>query len=218
MFRLPTHLESFIPPPREQVPHTRPWRGTLVLPAPLSSNTSIQELSCTAAETEGDSSQVELWPLRFVVQVINQRPLLHEVQAWVKAHAPPMCMLMPDRLQDPDKQNQNQAAFEALASLLAENNLVAVAPWNLPDRLSGAGILLFPTRASRTLLVAAVFVHSSFPEFLNGLVNHSPRSSTVVPRHIPIPSPSHSQPLPNIATSQRHASSQSPTSSRSSRF
>lgn len=55
MFRLPTHLETFVPPPTEQVPQTRPWRGTLVLSSlsspPGSPHTVIY---CAAAETEGD--------------------------------------------------------------------------------------------------------------------------------------------------------------------
>lgn len=47
MFRLPTHLESFIPPPRDQVPTSRPWTGSLRLP-------SSSSVFCTAAETEGE--------------------------------------------------------------------------------------------------------------------------------------------------------------------
>lgn len=52
MFRLPTHLESFIPPPNTQVHHdNKPWRGVLYLP---SIQNAMQEVYCTAAETDGD--------------------------------------------------------------------------------------------------------------------------------------------------------------------
>lgn len=70
------------------------------------------------------SSHVELWPPHFDVQVIRQTPLLQEVQTWVRANAPPMCMFMPGRLIDGEAHKANQASFEALATMLAENNLV----------------------------------------------------------------------------------------------
>lgn len=55
MFRLPTHLEDFIPPPSHQSPVTPPWCGSLVLPmSSPSPRGSHQELQCTAAVTSGD--------------------------------------------------------------------------------------------------------------------------------------------------------------------
>ncbi|CAL1699808.1 unnamed protein product [Somion occarium] len=215
MFRLPTHLETFIPPPREQVPQTRPWRGTLILPTSGSPSSAPQELRCTAAETEGDN-QVDVWPTRFVVQTISQRPLLQEMQAWAKTNVPPICMFMPDRLSDQDTHRRNQANFETFATMLAENQFIAIAPWNLPDRLSGGGIIIFSTRASHSLLVGAVFLNSAFPDFLAGLVPPPARPTIGLPRALLYNNPSDRQTLPNIATSQRH--SQSPTSSRASRF
>lgn len=55
VFRLPTHLESFIPPPQEQVPQSRPWRGTLIISGlrTLDKGTN-QEMRVTAVETDGD--------------------------------------------------------------------------------------------------------------------------------------------------------------------
>ena len=55
MFRLPTHLESLVPPPREQVPQTRPWRGRIFTPASFPDPaTQSCEIRVTAAETEYD--------------------------------------------------------------------------------------------------------------------------------------------------------------------
>ena len=55
VFRLPTHLESFIPPPSEQVPLSRPWRGTFVVNmVDGTAKGAIQEIRVTAVETNGD--------------------------------------------------------------------------------------------------------------------------------------------------------------------
>lgn len=43
---------------------------------------------------------------------------------------------------------------------------IAVATWNESDRLPGAGIIIFPTTSSTGLLIGAVFLNSSFPEFI----------------------------------------------------
>ncbi|KAH8096892.1 hypothetical protein BXZ70DRAFT_895665 [Cristinia sonorae] len=200
MFRLPTHLETFVPPPTEQVPQTRPWRGTLVLSNPSSPPASSHTvIYCAAAETEGDN-QVQTWPPQFVIQILNHRPMLPQFQAWVKANAVPMCMFMPDRLADRDAHKRNIASFELLAKTLHDNQFVAVAPWNSSDRTSGGGLILYPTVTSTALLVGAIFLQNGFPDFLG--VN--PRSHV-----LPVPraqsySPSGSSATPNIATSQRH--------------
>ena len=55
MFRLPTHLETLVPPPTEQVPQTRPWRGSLILSSSSTQPGSPHNvIYCSAAETEGD--------------------------------------------------------------------------------------------------------------------------------------------------------------------
>lgn len=54
VFRLPTHLESLVPPPSEQVPQPRPWRGTFVLNTADGNHKGVQEISLTAVETDGD--------------------------------------------------------------------------------------------------------------------------------------------------------------------
>ena len=38
-------------------------------------------------------------------------------------------------------------------------------PWGAPDRLPGAGMILYPTPGSTTVLVGAVFLASQFPEW-----------------------------------------------------
>jgi hypothetical protein len=56
VFRLPTHLEPFIPPLSEQMPPARPWRGTLFVSqrSPDNMKTTNQELRVTAVETDGE--------------------------------------------------------------------------------------------------------------------------------------------------------------------
>ncbi|TCD65384.1 hypothetical protein EIP91_002748 [Steccherinum ochraceum] len=204
MFRLPTHLESFVPPPTEQVPQTRPWRGSFMLSSPssppVSSHTMIY---CSAAETEGDN-EVEKWPTQFLVQILTHRPLLQELQQWVKhSDAVPMCMFMPDRLPNIGAHRENLAAFQSLAKTLHDNQFIAIAPWNAPDRLSGGGLILYPTVTSQALLVGAVFLQTQFPDFL-GINSRSHVMVMPVPRGLSY-SPSGSAATPNIAASQRHA-------------
>lgn len=38
-------------------------------------------------------------------------------------------------------------------------------PWGAPDRLPGAGMILYPTPGSTTVLAGAVFLASQFPEW-----------------------------------------------------
>ncbi|KAI0087442.1 hypothetical protein BDY19DRAFT_893060 [Irpex rosettiformis] len=208
MFRLPTHLESFIPPPNLQVHHAgKPWRGILYIPLPQN---HIQEVYCTAAETDGDNSQTDLWPAVFYVQHISQRPLLREVHEWVKTHTPPMCMFMPDRLPNNTASKANEDTFKQFADHLMQTQSVAFAPWNVPDKIQGAGIILFPTGTSRNLLVGALFLQTNFPEFILN-ANLLPRSLPYSPGsgHTPYdPAP------PHIASSQRHY----PPSASSSRY
>jgi hypothetical protein len=57
VYRLPTQLESFVPPPSEQLQLSRPWRGTFVVNiANGTGNGTSQEVRVTAAETEGERS------------------------------------------------------------------------------------------------------------------------------------------------------------------
>ena len=52
--RLPTHLNSIIPPPAEQVQQRRPWQGTLTLTFMNTTQGACQDVFVTAAETDGE--------------------------------------------------------------------------------------------------------------------------------------------------------------------
>lgn len=52
--RLPTHLNSIIPPPAEQVQQRRPWQGTLTLTFMNTTQGACQDVFATAAETDGE--------------------------------------------------------------------------------------------------------------------------------------------------------------------
>lgn len=67
--------------------------------------------------------------------------------------------------------------------VLDYNGQIAIVRWNIPDRLSGAGIVLFPTMTSTASLAGAVFVNTNFPDFIMSI----PTTQT--------PSPSRIQPL-----------------------
>ncbi|KAI0760031.1 hypothetical protein C8Q74DRAFT_195908 [Fomes fomentarius] len=178
MFRLPTHLESLVPPPRDQVPQSQPWRGAILLPASSPHPAARpREIAVTAAEIENDNQQ-ETWPRHFQIQIIRQRGILREVQAWLAqvqlgGHLA-RCMLMPDRLQERAASRENHAIFESFAHQLLEEGMVAIAPWSVTDPTSSGGILLYPTTTTRALLVGVVFLGSGFPEFIQGSTSHSP--------------------------------------------
>lgn len=55
VFRIPSQLETFVPPPFTQRTHPAPWRGQLLVSGMRSSDRgSNQELHVTAVETDGD--------------------------------------------------------------------------------------------------------------------------------------------------------------------
>ncbi|KAH9010021.1 hypothetical protein EDB85DRAFT_1337380 [Lactarius pseudohatsudake] len=157
--RLPTHLDSFIPPPAEQVQPRRPWQGTLTLTFMNSTQGTYQDVFVTAAETDGES-RMDLWPRRFLVY-LNARPVAHDdIEAWTKRYTPPVCALMPDMLPDPTANALNQANFANLSHMLLENQMVALA-----QSPPGAGMMIYLTSSSVSLLVGAVFFIGPFPEF-----------------------------------------------------
>ncbi|KAI0764506.1 hypothetical protein BD413DRAFT_482264 [Trametes elegans] len=177
MFRLPTHLETLVPPPGGQVPQSQPWRGVFFLPASSPhASAHAREIRVTAAETENDNSQQELWPRQFQLQIIPRVGILREVHAWL-AQLPPgqlsRCMIMPDRLPDAAASEQNKASFEALARQLLDGGIVAVAPWSVTPPYTPGGLLLYPTTTTRALLVGIVFLNVGFPEFVVGPGLHS---------------------------------------------
>lgn len=162
-YRLPTNLESLIPPPAEQVQQRRPWQGVLTLTFMNAGQGALQEVYVTAAETDGES-RMDLWPRRFYVYLGAGRTPHNEVKGWVKRYAPPICALMPDKLPDPAANALNQANFANLSRMLLDNQILALSPWGL-DNLPGAGMMIYPTSSSSSLLVGAVFLSGPFPEF-----------------------------------------------------
>ncbi|KII84246.1 hypothetical protein PLICRDRAFT_118121 [Plicaturopsis crispa FD-325 SS-3] len=217
VFRLPTHLEAFIPPPSDQVPQSRrPWQGSLILPAsggPSQSHAVDKELRVTAVETDGDKcvssmlflharhSAVDLWPARFFVHMTHGRTPLRDMQAWVRRHKPPLCTFLPDRLRDPAETATNQAQFRSLSRMLFENQMVAIAPWSSPERLPGAGIIIYPAQNTTAILVGALFLSSSFPDFMSFSPHHTagPAYQTSPTTILPPPQQSHryQQPPPS---------------------
>ena len=63
-----------------------------------------------------------------MVQILNSKPLLPQLQTWIKDNAVPMCMFMPDRLTG-DAHARNLAAFESLAKTLHDNQFVRLVPY-----------------------------------------------------------------------------------------
>ncbi|OCH87611.1 hypothetical protein OBBRIDRAFT_735843 [Obba rivulosa] len=204
MFRLPTHLESLIPPPSEQVPQPRPWRGIFVIPG-AHQGTPAQELYVTAAETEGDS-KAEDWPSRFHVHVMEQRGSLQQIYDWAKRNSPPVCIFMPDRLPQQTNSQTNHAQFEAFAQYLLQNQFIAVASWG-GTTPRGAGIILYPTTTARAFLVGAIFLETRFPDFVTPLSPGPSRPMASARQLAPLGhNPDETAP-PNIASSLRYTQS-----------
>ena len=102
---------------------------------------------------------------------------------------------------------------------------IAIASWNEPERLPGAGIIIFPTTSSTGLLIGAVFLNSSFPDFIvssrpgtsaggaSGTGGGGGANQQHQPSSEPSPSsysPNSNQPLtpPNYPTTHRHYQAQ----------
>lgn len=124
------------------------------------------------------------WPSTFIVYMTRKPSTLYECQAWVKRHSPPICTFMPDRVQDANINAFNQKNFSSFSRVLLQNQMVsgqtrltsmtknnailqvAFAPWNVSDRLPGAGIVLYPTPNSSNLLFGAVLLSAPIPDFV----------------------------------------------------
>jgi hypothetical protein len=78
-YRLPTHLESLVPPPAEQVQQRRPWQGVLTLTFTNAGQGTFQDVYVTAAETDGErcvSNTNEVVPLGASTKLYqSNRPL-----------------------------------------------------------------------------------------------------------------------------------------------
>ncbi|KAJ7077189.1 hypothetical protein C8R44DRAFT_655193 [Mycena epipterygia] len=201
VFRLPTHLDNFIPPPSTQA-HApaagRPWRGTLTVRGMRSSDLgSNQEIRVTAVETDGDRCvdvhDVRRWPSQFFAQLTHGRPILREVRAWIRHHNPPISTFMPDRHPDPDTNVVNMTTFRSLSRMLFENQIVAIAGWGT-DNFPGGGIIIVPAEHSSALLVAALFF-TQFPDIITTRLNIPP-TPLVTHQQAPPQYPLYSQSTP----------------------
>lgn len=145
VFCLPSNLESFIPPPSEQHSQPPPWRGSIVVSGMRNSDRgSTQEIFVTAVETDGEKyvdacpmecklistppSRVPHWPTTFYAHINHERPVLRDLQAWVKECVPPLpiCTFMPNRLREQNANAVNQTNFRSLSRILFENQAVCL--------------------------------------------------------------------------------------------
>jgi hypothetical protein len=144
MFCLPSNLENFIPPPSEQHSQPPPWRGSLVVRGASSDRTITQNIFVTAVETDGEKyvdacpkeyilissqpSRASQWPSTFYVRVAHERPVLRDIQVWVKEYVPslPICTFMPNRLREQNANAVNQTNFRSLSRILFENQAVCL--------------------------------------------------------------------------------------------
>ncbi|PPR01969.1 hypothetical protein CVT26_008751 [Gymnopilus dilepis] len=216
VFRLPTQLETLVPPPAVQHPQPPPWRGSIVVTGVRNSDrSSSQEIFVTAVETDGEKAQQ--WPSRFFFNILHDQPVLRDFQAWVKGCIPPLplCTFMPNRLRDHNMHTVNQTNFRSLSRVLFDGQTVAVASW-APNTFPGAGIVIYPAHNSSAILMGALFFDIPFPPFIGGMpspvspisphglqpsrhMQYQPRISTTTPysssphhRHAPSLSPHHS--------------------------
>ncbi|KAA1472397.1 hypothetical protein DENSPDRAFT_179522 [Dentipellis sp. KUC8613] len=178
VFRTPTHLESLVPSPAEQVPQSRTWSGLFTLAFPDAGRSTYQDIYVTAAETDGDS-RMDLWPGHLYVYLSQRRAGLQDIVSWVAHHSPPVCTFMPDNHPDPAYTTANHGNFLSFSQLLLDNQMVAFAPWNAPDRLPGAGIMIYPTPTSGSVLVGAMFLSGPFPNFITFSQQSSASGSSI---------------------------------------
>lgn len=209
VFRLPTTLEPFIPPPSQQSPQQNPWRGALVVSGMRPSDrSSAQTIRVTAVETDGEN-RTELWPSQFFAHITHGRPILRDMQAWVKRHTPPLCTFMPDRHRDPNINTVNQTLFRSLSRILFESQTVGISSWG-SDAIPGAGVIIFPASNSSSLLVGALFLTSPFPDFVLG--SPIPLSPGAMPGYA---APYQSLSPPYASSSRHHQTSSPPEQSYS---
>ncbi|KAF5348395.1 hypothetical protein D9758_010916 [Tetrapyrgos nigripes] len=216
VFRIPTHLEYFVPPSAPLIPAdtqsalTHPWRGKLVVSGLRASDIEgSQEIRVTAVETDGETppSSSHLWPSSLIFTVTNALPILKQLQDYIRTAAQqgrpvPMCTFMPERQRDPDAHTVNQTLFRSLSRILWQDQHVAVVPFSASPKLSHSpypnrsmGILIYPASNSTTMLIGAIFLNPSegLPDFVNAAQpSHSSPSSLsqlqVSSSQIPMPS------------------------------
>ncbi|KAK7027325.1 hypothetical protein VNI00_015288 [Paramarasmius palmivorus] len=189
VFRLPTHLESFIPPPSSQIqPNNsdstvaRPWRGRFIVSGMRASDVgSSQDIKVTGVETDG-TTHCELWPpaLVFSISAPYALPIFAQLQNYLNSRqgSVQLVTFLPERLRDPNTNTVNQTNFRNLSRLLWDKQLVAVMSFSIPSPRTpsstsssdtsapGGGMLIFPVANSSAMLLGAVFMGQPFPDFV----------------------------------------------------
>ncbi|CAA7268258.1 unnamed protein product [Cyclocybe aegerita] len=168
VFRLPSHLETLVPPPFDQRVQPPPWRGSFFVSGMRASDrNSSHQISVTAVETDGEKAQQ--WPDTFNVRVLHEQPVLREFEMWLRTYMPPLplCTFMPKRLRDSDQHTLNKSNFHSLSTHLYSSQTVAVASW-APNSFPGGGIIIYPAHNSSAVLVGALFFDMPFPDFITG--------------------------------------------------
>ncbi|KAJ3886218.1 hypothetical protein GG344DRAFT_57858 [Lentinula edodes] len=193
VLRLPSQLESFVPPPASQALNAAdavytPWRGQFLVSGTRASDIgSNVNIRVTGVETDGET-QSHLWPSRFVFSVTSPHalPIFAQLQNYLRHHSPsiPLTTFMPDRIRDSDQNAVNQSQFRSLSRLLWDGQLVAIVAIALsrsPTSPGGSGrhgILLFPSPNSSAVLFGAVFLTptDTFPDFVypQGAIQSAP--------------------------------------------
>ncbi|KAG7085769.1 hypothetical protein E1B28_003310 [Marasmius oreades] len=199
VYRVPTQLESFVPPPASQPPNpvisggpVQPWRGSFIVSGMRASDVgNNQEIKINAVESDGltPPRYSELWPtsLIFSITTPNAVPIYGQLQNYLNTHSNsiPRATFLPDKLRDPNGNMVNQNKFRALSRHLWDKQLVAVVMFPLPSQRPspphsppippgrGAGLLIFPVATSTAILLGAVFVSEPFPDFVYSSQNLS---------------------------------------------
>ena len=70
-------------------------------------------------------SRVDLWPSQLYIYMTHEVSTLHDFQAWIKRHSPPVCAFMPDRIEESHTIGINQNNFASLSRTLLLNQMVS---------------------------------------------------------------------------------------------
>ncbi|TFL01527.1 hypothetical protein BDV98DRAFT_567094 [Pterulicium gracile] len=215
VFRLPTHVTPFVPPPSSQTMPQPSWRGSLFIDGFRPADRNHQGINVIAAEVEGNS-QLSNWPAHIYAQVTLHRPVLKDMMALLEHQNLPSAVLMADRFpQSAETQAANSANFLSFINFLTQGSLVAVARWS-SERIPTTSItvVFYPSPTSTALLHCSIFLqHTPLPAFLSS--PSSPPSNARLPPHIQAspptsyPSSSRSRSRPR-STSHEHSKSPAP--------
>ncbi|KAF9260347.1 hypothetical protein L218DRAFT_585526 [Marasmius fiardii PR-910] len=185
VYRVPTQLDSLVPPPASQAANpviAGGWRGSFIVSGMRASDVgNNQEIKISAVESDG-ITHCELWPqsLIFSITSPNAVPIYNQLQSYLstQSNSVSRATFLPERLRDPSANMANQHKFRTLSRYLWDRQLVAVVMFSLPSQRPspsrsppapsgrGAGLLIFPVATSTAILLGAVFISEPFPDFV----------------------------------------------------